>query len=264
MTHIDDYRANPAINYSSLKWMAISPLRYKHAKEQPYADTDSKRCGRLDHCAVLERYKVKDWPMWPGGDRTKKAKAEFGNVEDYIWKASELSAALDLSTAVQSHPVAGPLVSRPGVCEQPVYWTDARTGKRCKCRPDKRCGQRIIELKSTGLTLSERMIQRQIITYQYHVQAAWYLDGTGASEFSWIFVEQKAPHDVVVVHASEEWIEMGRATYRTWLDRLIECEGRGRFPGLSDEPLFVDVPKWMHDEDTGLGDLDDAITIGGE
>jgi len=250
------YSSIDAVNYSSLKDMEVSALRYKHRLSVPRKDTDSMRCGRLDHAAILEPETVATWPMWTGGDRKAKAIAEFiaKHGEDYIWKDQEITDARALSAAVHAHPEAGPLVRTPGAVESPLIWTEPTTGIVCKSRPDKRLSDRLLEIKTSKLDLSARMIQKQITGYRYHAQAAFYLDASGLDQFTWIFVEQSAPHDVAVVHASQDWIDAGRAMYRGWLERLAECRRTNTWPGVCSGAMEIEVPSWVMpgSDDPGL------------
>ena len=252
---ISSYAALDAVNFSTLKEFAISALRYKHRLSQPRVDTDGMRCGRIDHRAILQPETIADLPAWPGGNRIAAALAAFvrANGEDYVWKEQEREDALALSAAVHAHPVAGPLVRLPGECEKAIVKVDPRTGIMRKARVDKLCAEQIVEVKTSKQTIDPRMIQRQITGFSYHVQAAWYLDVTGLDRFSWIFVEQNAPHDVAVVYASDEWIELGRHTYERWLDQLVECRRTDRWPGVCDGAMEIDVPLWAAEINTDPG-----------
>jgi hypothetical protein len=194
--------------------------------------------------------------VWPGGNRTATALKAFtaAHGEDYAWKEQELSDARALSAAVHAHPTAGPLVRTPGECEKVLIKAGVRTGIMRKARLDKLCEGLVLEVKTTKQPLSERMIQRQITGYAYHAQMAWYLDIAGVDAGKWIFVEQAAPHDVVVVPASLEWIEAGRALYSQWLDRLVECRRTDTWPGLCDGEMEIEVPPWLMQgcDDPGL------------
>lgn len=243
-TPIELYASIPAVNFSTLKAMAISPLRYHHILSTPRKDTDPMRVGRLQHCAVLQPELAELWPHWDGKDRKGPAwlafQAQHGG--DYH-RAQEMQTARTMSAAVRAHPSAGPLL-RGGVAETPVMNTCPRTGIRRKCRPDYRRPGHVVELKTTGLSLSKRMIQKQIAGLLYHAQAAFYLDCCEADIFTWIFVEQAAPHDVVVVPANTQMIEEGRRLYSGWLDLLVQCQAESRWPGLSDEPMDIELPDY--------------------
>ncbi len=49
----DDYRAIPAVNWSSLKHMAASAKHYRHALTNDRPDTPAMEMGRAAHCAVV-------------------------------------------------------------------------------------------------------------------------------------------------------------------------------------------------------------------
>jgi exodeoxyribonuclease VIII len=62
-----EYRAAHGLNWSRLKVLDKSPLHYKHALENPRADTPALSLGRAFHCALLEpdRYAA-EYRVWPG------------------------------------------------------------------------------------------------------------------------------------------------------------------------------------------------------
>lgn len=257
------YHQIDAANFSTLKHLAISPLRYKHNLAQPRKDTDPMRVGRLQHCAILQPPLADLWPEWAGAKRDKRIAEwrEFLNKhgEDY-WKDDELATAKAMAAAVRAHPIAGRLLAS-GVPETPITWTDAATKILCKARPDLRDGGRIVEIKTTRNALSRGMIRKQIAGLLYHGQAAFYLDGAGADSFTWIFVEQQAPHDVAVVPANSDMLREGRTLYRGWLETLRRCRETDTWPGIAPEPLDIDLPEWAmagHDDPgldmTGLED----------
>lgn len=241
-----DYAALPGVNYSTLKAMAISPLRYRHVLSQPREDSDTFRHGRLGHAAILEPERLLTLPHWSKAKRDARDSewlAFEAAHEDYT-RAEERSHFVAMSLAVRRNPLVAALL-QGGVAEQAVTRLDAATGLRLKGRPDYRAGGRLVDLKLTKMTLSRRMLERQIAGLLYHGQAAFYLDLCEAESFTWIFAEQAAPYDSVVVPATPDWIDAGRALYRGWLDRLVECQRTDTWPGLCEGEMVIEVPPWL-------------------
>src|SRR5690606_13913347 len=89
-----------------------------------------------------------------------------------------------------------------------------------------------------------------VIDYHYHVQAAFYLDGLRANgidvepEPVHIVVEKSPPFDVVVYRIPEHVVELGRRTYRGWLERLVECRTTGQWPGRAEGEVELVLPEW--------------------
>lgn len=241
-----EYTALEGVNYSTLKAMEISALRYRHVLSQPREDSDTFRHGRLGHAAILEPQKLLDMPHWDKAKRDARDGdwlAFEAEHEDYT-RADERSHFVAMSLAVRKNPLVAALLAR-GVAEQPVTKRDPRTGLLLKGRPDFRDGGRLVDLKLTKMTLSRRMIERQIAGLLYHGQAAFYLDLCEAESFTWIFAEQNPPFDSVVVPASDVMLDTGRALYRGWLDRLVECKRSDAWPGIATEPMDIELPPWL-------------------
>lgn len=254
-----DYSALPGINFSALKHMAVSPLLYKHRLTVSREDSDTFRHGRLGHCAILEPERLLKLPKWEKAkrdDRDAEWLAFEAANEDY-YRADELSRFIGLATAVRSDPLVAPLL-RSGVVETMVSKIDPRTGLLRKGRPDLRDGSRLLEVKLTKMTLSRRMIEKQIAGLLYHVQAAYYMDLCDADRWDWLFAEQFPPFDHVVVPAKQEMIERGRELYHGWLDRVVECTESGVWPGVAGgEPMDIELPAYA------MGELPE-LTMNGE
>ena len=249
-----NYSEINAVNHSTLKAMAISPRHYQCALTTPRKDTDAMRLGRLMHAMVFEPTEIDGrWAIWDGGRRAGKEWEawQVANTGKEIIKAPEdWEAAERVAAAIEQCPAAAGYL-REGKSEHTITWTDQRTGVDCKGRVDwiTSDSSTIVDLK-TCRSVTKRDIQRAIAGMSYHAQAAFYLDGALASRFVWIFVEQHQPHDVVVVRASEDWIAAGRALYQGWLDRLVQCQRAGEWPGVADGEIDVEVPAWALGEDT--------------
>jgi hypothetical protein len=243
--NFDPYAAIDAVNFSTLKAMAVSPLHYLYASQHPRADTDTMRCGRLNHAVVFSFDDA--WPQWEGGNRAGKDWAAFKATHggDYVWKLSELDNATALSVAIREHLHASPLLTH-GEPEKAFVWEDPITGIRCKGRADLDTGDTIVELKTVE-DITRRGIEHAIAGYKYHAQAAMYVDGLQRDRFVWIFAEKNPPHDVVVVPASMLVLSEGRALYQSWLRRLAECRASNVWPGTAPEPLDIELLPWAND-----------------
>ena len=177
MTSFTAYRRIDAVNWSSLKNMARSPLHYKHGLTNDRPDTPAMALGRAVHKAVLE---PRDFPLtytvWRGFRRGKdwttfKSVNEEAGLE--VLTEDEYDKCLAIQTAVEQHPVAGPLLTG-GDAEKTLLWTDGATGLKCKARADYVRGTTLIDLKTTR-SLDERDFQRTYHGFKYNCQLAMYL-----------------------------------------------------------------------------------------
>jgi exodeoxyribonuclease VIII len=122
----------------------------------------------------------------------------------------------------------------------------------CKARPDfLREGHLIVDVKSTD-DASYRAFQRSLANFQYHVQAAFYLDGASAvlgqnfNEFVVLAVEKDPPYAVNTFLLDEAMINEGRALYRRALQMLKCCMEAKVFPAYPDQLVNISLPAWAY------------------
>ncbi len=88
----------------------------------------------------------------------------------------------------------------------------------------------------TANDLSARGWQRAVFEHDYHVQAALYLDAwnaaTGERRNTFVHIVQKseAPYQTARRMLSEEFLDLGRLTYRRQLERYCGCLASGEWP----------------------------------
>ena len=247
-----------AVNWSSLKHMAVSPLLYRWRIDNPAPRSAALSVGSAIHCALLEpgkfdsRYAMydgrragKDWDKW---------QEDHPGVESL--KPDEMERVEKTVAAIRSHRVASRLVSGCRF-EEATTWVDKETGLACKGRLDAIAPTYIVDLKSAR-DPSPKKFERATAEYLYHGQLAFYLDGAvcaGKIEEgcpSYIIAAQSdEPYDVSAFQTAVETIDAGRALYRSLLRRLVQCTEADFWPGCCPDltPLFL--PKWAVEQDAG-------------
>jgi hypothetical protein len=270
----DDYDALERDNFSTLKWMAKSPAHYHHQKVTPFKDTDPKKLGRAVHIAALEPERYRSAvAVWDGGTRRGKDWDRFveNNEGRELLTEREHELCMAIQKAVQSDGIAAPYL-RNGKGEVSMLWT--RQWKfdgqpvplSCKGRIDF-LSTAIVDLKSTR-NASPDGFAREVFTYRYHSQAAWYQDGleriTGQRvPYIIIAVENTPPHVVQVYTVPEVMLDLGREEYSTWLDRLVWCRASCAWPGYAEQERELEIPRWaLPPDDEDLAGLD--LKVGGE
>lgn len=268
-----DYGAIEAVNQSTLKAIARSPLHYQHLLEHGRTATDTMRLGSVAHTAVLEPERLeRDYAVWTGeGGKTDrfagKAYEAFcaANADRTIIKQGDLDAALRIQRAVRAHKPAQRYLAR-GQAELTLVWRDKRTGILCKGRLDwlsSAVADVMVDLK-TARDVSQWSFEAAFAKREYDVQTAFYADGyetiTGRALYGkCIAVENVEPHDVVVYDLAEV-IDTGREIYREYLATLAECRASGSWPGqCPSAERVLHLPKWRdmsEDEDSDLTALD--------
>lgn len=257
-----EYHGGQGISKSGLDLIAQSPLHYYAAyldpKRQPREETPAMAIGTAIHSAVLEPDKFDaDYLVLPECDRrTKEGKAIYAAFAEQaqeggkrVISADDYKACLAIAAQVRSHPAARVLFGQ-GIAEQSAYWVDKQTGVQCKARPDWLMAGGIVDVKSTE-NASAAAFQRSVVSWRYHVQAAWYLDGikaaTGddAQAFMFAVFEKKAPYACAFYYADADMLELGRREYRRNLQTYAECMNSNSWPGYSAEILPISLPVWV-------------------
>lgn len=247
----DEYRAAPGINFSTLKYMALSPLHFDHVRRHGTEDSIGRLKGRATHAAVLEPERfVSDYVVFPGerrqGNAWKAFAAEHG--EDRILKADEMNHCQDVAAVVHAHDDARGLIVN-SAHERVIEWFDEVTGLPCKGRLDMLGAGFIADLKGVR-SVDLRVLAHEVARMQYHAQLAFYAEGarrvTGRDyEALLICVEHNPPHDVVVVQLTEDDLYAGATINRLHLDRVAACMATGKWPGRHQGRQLLQLPPWV-------------------
>lgn len=266
--HYDEIEA---VNFSTLKHLGRSPAHYLHALQHPQEDTDALILGRAIHIAVFEPARFKATHVrWEGGRRQGKEweafKSEFRSRT--ILRDEDYKHCLDIAEAARRDATARRYLTG-GRGEVTMIWDHERPALEtlpgwsigCKGRVDFLSeAEAICDLKSTR-DASPVAFGRQVWNLGYYVQAAWYVDGHEAATgrrwpFVVVAVEKSPPHIGQVYRLTDEQLELGRQTYRAWLDQLRICREESRYPGYADGELDLELPRWAMPQDETIDDLD--------
>ena len=271
-----DYHGGPGISKSGLDLIAQSPLhywaRYINPDRERQEPTPAMLIGTAIHSAVLEpelfdsEYVVvpEDAPKRPSVTQLNAKKPSDDTLAAIDWwhgfneaaagkavlSSADYAACTAIAGQVRSHPAARVLFTN-GVAEQSAYWVDDETGVQCKCRPDWLiAGVAIVDVKSSE-NASAAAFQRSVVSWRYHVQAAWYLDGIRAATgenlqaFMFAVFEKKPPYASAFYYADADMLEIGRREYRRNLALYADCMSRNVWPGYSSEILPISLPTWV-------------------
>jgi exodeoxyribonuclease VIII len=240
------YDAIGAVNFSTLKHIASSPLAYRHACDHPEIDRAAFVLGRAAHSAVFEPVDfVSRYVVYPGATRRGREWEAFraANQDAEIVTDSERSLAIEIAAAVHAHPVASELLSRVIGVEQTITWQDAATGIVCKGRVDAHTQTSCIDLKTTKCA-APRVFAADACRRAYHAQLAMYCDGSDMPDAWIIAVEAAAPHDVVCYRLPPDVLDVGRSLYHGWLLRVAEHRTTGAWPGMAPSAIDLELPSW--------------------
>jgi hypothetical protein len=256
--HRDDYDKIDRTNFSWLKHFAKSPAHARHFKIEPPPDTDAKKLGRVVHLAAFEPERFRSRiAVWDGKVRNGKAWDDFekANAGLEILTKNELAKCLAIQKAVQADAEAMKYV-QGGRGEVSLCWTlhqqmtDGTTDAiACKGRMDFYARGALVDLKSTR-DASREAFGRQAFGLNYHTQGAWFQDaiaalGRPAMPYVIVAVENEALHAVKVWRVPDEALELGRQTYRRWLNLLASCRRTNEWPAYGPEEDLV-LPRYAY------------------
>lgn len=253
----DSYDAIPAMNFSSLKHISVSPMMFQWRKEHPEPRKPSFIFGGAVHCRLLEpekfdkRYAVfdgtrkgEDWRVWqdenPGKESLKPPEMERVKlIVDRVMKG-----------ASPSHRSARDLL-RGGRREEAVTWTDEETGLACKGRLDYLRPDLLVDVKTIAKSPSPFLFGAAAASYGYHGQGAFYHDGATADrringkQAPWIVaLQSKEPYDCACYMLDERALNAGRQLYRRLLRVYLQCTQSGMWPGVAPDPMPLLLPAW--------------------
>lgn len=257
-----EYRAAPGLNYSTLKKIDLSPMHYKHARDEPQSDSPVFFAGRALHSATLEpdlfksEYVVMPEGMLKGNSKAyKEFRAE--NEGSPILTIKEFQLYTHIANKVFEHPEARKLLNSKGTeFEVPLFWE--YRGHKLKSKldwrnPSAKRRPHMGDLKSTE-TIELRKFFKIATNYDYPAQA-WYYQAANTFHtgevlpFYWIAVEKKAPYDVAVIHAGQDVLTYGRDQVDLWLDKIEQCESTNTWPGVAPGIVEFELPAWASPDD---------------
>jgi hypothetical protein len=219
----DEYSRHSAVNFSSLKWMAVSPLHYRYWLAHKLPDTPSMELGRAVHMAVLEPQRFMHFE-----DAPRKRTRRISDAPT-MWQVADIIAG-----HVASNKEAASLL-RYAETERSVLWE--MDGIKCKARVDAIKHGRVIELKTTRSIVGFRNAVRR---YHYDAQLAWYCDAIGFDMAAIIVAETQPPYDVATCEVPRAMLARGRETYRGWWSQLVQCMRTDSWPGVGEIRLDED------------------------
>lgn len=240
------------------------PAQFKYDRDHPPARKREFDLGHAAHKLVLGEgpdFKIIDFPDYKkvAAQKLRDEAYEMGLVPLLTKEHDQVQG---MAEAVRQHPVAGPLFTPDGgLAEQSIYWTDTRTGVRCRCRPDwmphRGDGRLVVVDYKTAKAVDPAAIAKAVYDHGYHAQAAFYLDGVKAAglagdqepAFVFVFQSKTAPYLVHLVELDFPALTLGAARNERALRIYAECERTGIWPGFNDRITYLPLPAWAENRD---------------
>ena len=244
----------------SLLWFFYqSPYRFLHTPKQQKSSA-AMALGSLTHCALLT-------PELMDSEYIVSPYADYRTKEARDWRAANLESGKaiisqdDWDKANDISDVIRACNEFPRVYSPEVAVFGEIEGVKVKGMIDivPEIGSSLYDLKTINKIESLHDLQRKIIDYGYHWQAALYLDlwnaasGESRDEFVFIFVETSAPYETAFVRLSPEFIELGRngsgskkyAGYMDAVELWKKCVSTNSFPKQVDGIQTISIPAWL-------------------
>jgi exodeoxyribonuclease VIII len=261
----EEYERLPRVNWSTLKWIDLSPAHYQQVLLEETEDTDAMKLGRACHIAVFEPDLFKSRCIrWDGGARRGKDWEALvrAHPDDEILTEHQYDTALAVGRAVRTSAMAAPYVSG-GQGEVTVLWNC--DGVDCKSRIDfvAELGA-LVDLK--GITriggASPETFPFTVRNLKYKAQAAFYRrayqHATGKLlPYFLVAAEMMAPFAVQVYQLTDAQLEEGEGAFMQLLEVYKGCRARNVWQQYADQVLPLPEP---FSSDEGIDDL--GIDIG--
>jgi len=233
-------------SFSMLKTLLDkSPLHFKYYSETPIKETAPMKFGTAFHSYLLEPEKFKEeYAVEPSVDkRTTMGKQTWHKfAEKYdgkIWITEDNIRVIErMAESMRNNKhykmIEGCLI------EHIHLWENVSKEHLCKGKVDAINFEKgyIIDIKTTR-NASPKVFEELIVKNRYHMQAAYYLDGTGLDKYYIFAIEKSAPYGVCIYKISKNLIEKGREDYTRGLSIMKEIETKGHLGYNNDEIKLI-------------------------
>ena len=253
------------ISGSGIKKLLRSPLHFITPDER---DSAALNFGGAYHLRILQpELYIEQVKAAPKCDkRTKEGKAVFEQFQieaagKLIITQAEAEALDGMAERMNQCETAKFILKNPGYFERSAIFEDPTFKFLGKVRPDFDIPSLgvIVDLKSTR-DAGMDAFSRACATYDYDVQAAWYVDGmrlaTGIEYDTFIFIAQEKtpPYAVAVYQADAEFIGIGRQKCDIARAIYNECLYTDKWPGYLDQVQPISLPSWAARKVAGVYD----------
>ena len=127
---------------------------------------------------------------------------------------------INMKESLDNHPRYKELVNDPREGEREAIKLFELNGEKCKAKVDyyNPKDNYIVDIKTCS-SVKVNDILETIKKYVYGVQGAFYLDGLKAHKFYFVFIEKRAPYDVVIIDFKSP-LEEGRKAIRAGIENI--------------------------------------------
>ncbi len=179
-----------------------------------------------------------------------------------IMKPSEMGQIEGMAKALHQNKKAMLLLDKPGKIEASIFWTDAESGLKFRCRPDFMPDDGIlVDLKTTGRADNDsfhRLAYDKCYDLSVALTARGYkaLTGNWPAEYAFLLVETESPYVIegkltnIACNyqngkLSKSYLQIGQERLSRILDKYLQCKASGNYPGYNDNFMPMVAPDYM-------------------
>lgn len=225
------------LSYSSLKEFMKSPAHFIAYKNRLFKESAAMRLGTAVHAALLEPDKFKsDYDTTPLRKGTKAHKELDGSK---IWlNNSDWATVNGIKRQLKKNVEAADLLES---CKQrEIEVKGYVNGIPFRGFVDAMSEDIIVDVKTTQ-DASPDGFSRSVYNFSYHLQAAIYMELTGAKQYYIIAIESSSPYSVVIYKLSQDAMDSGYAMLQRGIDSFKNWDGSET--GYKNN-VILDLPRW--------------------
>lgn len=244
-----DYLRWPIMSQSSLKEGRNSMAHLAAAVdgERVKVPTDDMVLGSAMHLCFLEPDQAfSRIATWDGAVRRGKVWDAFceSNAGKLLLTVNQSEKLTGMIASLRRHPEVRRWLSKIEHVE--VSAVGLVHGLRMKGRCDALTSEPLIDLKKVSDGAQNRIL-RTVLDYGYHIQGWIYGQLFERERFLILTVEDEPPFDCVAYEMSPALLRQGKREACELIDRVLECQAAGVWPGRSDAVCMLELPEWAAD-----------------
>lgn len=234
------YHSSPGLSFSGLKEFAKTPAHYQAYLRRDHEETPAQRIGTGVHMRVLEPKRFLTDVVTVTNRVTKENKERIAQAEaegKWVLNSKEYDQINRIGDSVERDPIVKSLLVG-GKPEQSVFWKDPATGILLKARPDYlRPDGVVVDLKTYGLDMDSRSLEKHSYKMSYHLQSRHYLNGVNhvlglqSNLFAHVYIATEDPYLVRVVVLNDAALEKAQTDIEPLLEAYKQCLKSNNWPG---------------------------------
>ncbi len=254
LTHANYYNDTDYVSNSMLSHLTNkSPEYFQYMLNNSQPSSPAMRFGSAFHMYVLQPDEFdKHYVVTPNIDkRTKQGKQDFeAFTNKHMFKTvlskEDHDTIQEITSKLFQDDDAVQLLSN-GEKEHIVVWHNEEYNVNCKGMLDvyNKESNIIVDLKTTKDT-SYYGFANSVKKFNYHKQAAFYMDAVKANEYYIVAVEKTKPYSISIVQLGDDLIDRGRELYNRDLEIYKYCLENNYWPGRGFDYLDKKSKRTIH------------------